>query len=48
MQLPQLDNRATIEAQTIVLTPAQRALLLTFRRVLLSALALVDQLLGKA
>lgn len=45
--LPPLDNNAIIETSAIPLTPAQRALLISLRRVLISALQLIDRLLGK-
>jgi hypothetical protein len=45
MTLQSIDKTGTIE--TIPLTPAQRAMLITLRRVLISALHLIDSLLGK-
>ena len=45
MSLPALDNNATIDASTVVLTASQRALFMTLRRVLISALKILDDLL---
>ena len=45
MALQRIDNNATLEP--VALTPAQRALLITLRRVLISAVKLIDSLIGK-
>lgn len=46
MSLPVIDNNATLETSAIPLTVAQKATLLALRRVLISALRLIDCLLG--
>lgn len=46
MSLHVVDNNAIVEGSAIPLTVAQKATLLALRRVLISALRLIDCLLG--